>query len=271
MLIDTHCHLSELSEQELADLLRAAQESGVSRIIVIGSGYGMIGVRRTLEIVGARLSRPQITGGKTPPLQPELLCCLGVHPHEAKDMTDADFETIKNLVTSESSVVGIGEVGLDYHYLHSPKEIQHEVFARFLNLAREVKKPVMIHDRETGDDCINLIKQEGRGELIGQAHCFSGDWTLAQKYLDLGFYISVTGVITFPKANDLRDVIKKVPLDRLLVETDSPYLTPVPFRGKKNQPANVRYVVEALAQLRGISFKEMAKVTMENAGKLFGI
>ncbi len=267
MLIDTHCHLSELSEQEIAEQLHAAHEAGVSRIIVIGSGHGMVGVKRTIDIVKdnfGTLRRHVDTS-----VRPHLSCALGVHPHEAKEMTDENFETIKKLIAGESKVVGIGEVGLDYHYLHSPKDVQHTVFARFLNLAREIKKPVMIHDREAGDDCINLIKQEGRGALTGQAHCFSGDWALAQKYLDLGFYISVTGVITFPKATDLREVIKKIPLDRLLVETDSPFLTPVPFRGKKNQPAYVRYVVEELAKLKGISFEEMAKVTMENAGRLY--
>jgi TatD DNase family protein len=263
---------------------------------VVGAGYGMRGARRSVEVCCSKEiqnSKFEIRNKqgkfKIQNSKPELFCTLGVHPHEAKDMTEEDFTEIKQLISGseiqnskfkiqneeesqvQSKIVAIGEIGLDYHYFHSPKDVQRAVFSRFLELAVELKKPVMIHDRETGTECVDLIQQEGRGALVGQAHCFSGDWALAQKYLDLGFYISVTGVITFPKANQLRDVVQKIPLDRLLVETDAPFLAPVPFRGKKNQPAYVRFVVEELAKLRGISFEEMARITFENAARLFGL
>jgi TatD DNase family protein len=168
-------------------------------------------------------------------------------------------------------VVAYGEIGLDYHYDHSPRDVQRERFREQVRLARELRLPIVIHTREAQEDTIAILKEEKGGDVGGVFHCFSGDAWLAKDALDLGFYLSFSGVITFQNAVMLRDIVKTVPLDRILVETDSPYLTPVPHRGKRNEPAYVRHVAEKIAELHGISVPKVEDATSQNTKRLFGI
>ena len=167
-------------------------------------------------------------------------------------------------------MVAVGEIGLDYHYDFSPREAQQAVFVRQLDLARQVGKPIIIHDREAHGDIMATVKREGRG-LAGVFHCFSGSVEMAREVLKLGFYVSVAGPVTFANAHKLHEVVKAVPLERLLIETDSPYLTPVPFRGKRNEPAHVRYVAETVAGLLGMEVEALGAAATENTKRLFGI
>ena len=256
MLIDTHCHLSGLSESEISEQIANAKENGVERIIAIGSGYGFKDNTLTLNLTKK---------------YPQVFCTLGMHPHEAAKMTEEDYLKLSRLIVGEKKVVAVGETGLDYHYMHSPKDIQQAVFNCFIALAGSAKKPLVIHDRDCGDECVQMIKKSGQDNLKGVVHCFSGNKGLAKKYLDLGFMISFTGIITFPKADDLREIVKTTPLDRIMVETDSPFLAPVPYSGKTNQPAYVKNVAESVAQVKGLDFEEVAKVTTENAVKFFDL
>ncbi|HXF74609.1 MAG TPA: TatD family hydrolase, partial [Methylomirabilota bacterium] len=168
-------------------------------------------------------------------------------------------------------VVAVGETGLDYHYNHSPREIQRRVFVQFIDMARKTGLPLVVHEREAAKDAAELLRSEGAGRLCGVIHCFTGNYEAACRYLDLGFFLSFTGIITFKNAEPLREVVRKVPLDRMLVETDSPYLTPAPHRGKRNEPAYVRLVAEAVAQIKEISFGDVAEATTRNVGQLFKI
>lgn len=256
MLTDAHCHLSELSEPELETTLKEARTNGVTTLIAIGAGYGFDDNLKTVNITEKHEG---------------IFCALGMHPHDAKDVTDQNFLALKKLISENKKVVSVGEIGLDYHYMHSPKEVQQQVLRRFTRLALEVKKPVMIHDRDCGDDCVNILAEEDARAAGGMAHCFTGSLELAKKYLDLGFYISFSGIITFKKSEEVREVVKMVPMDRLLIETDAPFLAPEPFRGKKNQPAYVKFVAEKVAEIKNLSFEEVGKITTENAKKLFGI
>jgi TatD DNase family protein len=256
MLIDTHCHLSGLTDDDIKTVLNNAHDNGVTKLIAIGSGYGFEDNIQTVSLAKKH---------------DNIYCSLGIHPHEASTMTTEGFNALKNLITTEAKVVAVGETGLDYHYMHSPKDVQQMVFSHFIQLAQEAKKPIIVHDRECADECIQIIKKESNGNLTGVVHCFSGNKDLAKKYLDLGFMISFTGVITFKKAHELRDVVKMIPLDRLMVETDAPFLAPIPYRGKKNEPAYVKYVAECVAQIKGLSFEDVAKATTENAEGFFGL
>lgn len=253
-LTDSHCHLSELSQEELQGVLTRAKENGVDRMVAIGAGYGSEGNAKTLAL--AEKYR-------------HIICALGVHPHDAEKMREHDFDELKKLVQHER-VRCIGEIGLDYHYMNSPKEEQRTVLRRFVHLARDVKKPVMIHDRDAGDECVDILREEGAMQAGGMVHCFTGSMELARKYLDLGFYVSFTGIITFKKSEDLRAVVKMVPLDRMLIETDAPFLAPEPHRGKTNEPAFVRHVAERVAVIKGVSYEEVAQVTTGNAQRYFG-
>lgn len=256
MLIDAHCHLSELSPGDLEAVLERAKAAGVARFLAIGAGYGLEDNAKTLAIANAHA---------------EVYCALAVHPHDARLVDDANFEALAGLIRDNDKVRAVGEIGLDYHYMNSEKEPQRDVFRRFIRLAREVGKPVVIHDRECGEECPQILEEEGAGEVGGMVHCFSGTTDLAKRYLDLGFFVSFTGIITFKKADDLRAVVKMVPLNRLLIETDSPFLAPTPHRGKKNEPAFVKHVAECVAQTKGVSFEEVARVTWENAERFLGL
>ena len=253
-LLDSHCHLSQLSEEDLHAVLFRAREAGVSTLMAIGAGYGFDDNLKTLAIANRH---------------DNVYCALAMHPHDAKDVSDENFSKLKELIRNNPKVRAVGEIGLDYHYLNSPKDVQKDVLERFVNLAIELDKPVVIHDRDCGMDCADLLAAKGVGTVRGVVHCFTGTRELAERYLDLGFYVSFSGIITFKKADDLREIVKMVPPDRLLIETDAPFLAPVPHRGKPNEPAYVSLVAETVAGLRKLSPNEVATLTTANAKRLF--
>jgi len=256
MLIDSHCHLSELSKDELQEVLKLAKENQVETLIAIGAGYGFDDNLKTLKLANNH---------------DNIYCTLAMHPHDAKDVNNENFATLQKLILENEKVKAVGEIGLDYHYMNSPKDVQQDVLRKFTQMALEVGKPIVIHDRDCADDCLNILKEEAADKAGGVVHCFTGTQELANKYLDFGFHISFSGIITFKKAGDLRDIVKNVPIEKMFVETDSPFLTPVPFRGKKNQPAYVKHVAECIAEVKGISFEEVAKATTENVIKFFNL
>ncbi|MFI5267960.1 MAG: TatD family hydrolase, partial [Chloroflexota bacterium] len=197
-----------------------------------------------------------------------LFATAGLHPHDAKDFTPALMDEIRRLAR-DGKLVAIGECGLDFYRNLSPPEAQREAFVAQIELAKETGLPLVIHDRDAHESVVELLASHGaRG---GVMHCFSGDWELAKRCLDLGFYISIAGPVTYPKNEVLRDVAARVPADRIVVETDCPYLTPAPFRGKRNEPALVRLVAEEVARVRGVSDEEAFELTSRNARELFGL
>jgi len=248
--IDVHTHIDML-EQDAQAVLTAAQAAGVEHMITIGTGRD--DHPRIVEMV-ERL-RPQVYG------------TLGFHPHDAKDFDPAGEKYMRDHLNDER-IVAVGEIGLDYYYKKSEPEVQRPVFVRQMELAQEFGLPVEIHTRDAEDDTITILKQfEGR--VNGLMHCFTGTQRLADAALALGFNISISGVVTFKNAEDLRNTVKTVPLDRLHIETDAPFLTPVPFRGKKNEPAFMVHTARVVAELKGVSVDELARATTENARKLF--
>lgn len=256
MLIDAHCHLTELSADDLTLTLQRAQENGVGHLVAIGAGYGFEDNLKTLAIAKAHAN---------------IVCALAMHPHDAKDLNNENFTILEKLCAEEDKVKAIGEIGLDYHYMNSDKTVQMDVLTRFCDLAKRVHKPVVIHDRDCADDCVDALRDLQMQHTGGMVHCFSGSWELAKKYLDLNFYVSFTGIITFKKADDLRAVVKNVPIERMLIETDSPFLAPLPHRGKRNEPAFVRHVAECIATIKGIPFEVVAQTTTNNAKQFFNI
>jgi TatD DNase family protein len=191
-----------------------------------------------------------------------------MHPHDAKTVGDEVFTALHRLAT-HPRVVAVGETGLDYHYDHSPRDLQRQVFSRFIGLARETGLPIIVHEREAFPDAAELLKVEGAGELAGVIHCFTGDYAAARHYLDLGLYLSFAGIITFKNADFLREVVRKMPLGRILVETDAPFLAPAPYRGKRNEPAYVRLVAETVARIKNVSLEKVAAETAANTRRLF--
>jgi len=197
-----------------------------------------------------------------------MYATVGVHPHEASSWDEGTLDALRQLA-QHPKVVAIGETGLDFHYDFSPREQQEHAFRQNIRLARELKLPLVIHDREADETLLNVLREENASEISGVVHCFTSDIETARAVLDLGFYIGFTGIITFPKSQDLRGVVKFVPMERLLIETDAPYCAPVPHRGKRNEPAFVQYVAEKVAEVKGLSLEEVARATTENTKRLF--
>jgi TatD DNase family protein len=254
MLFDSHAHLNdEQYGDDRDEVIRRALEQGVSRILNIGFN------RETIETT---LSLAEQYGF--------IYAAVGWHPHDAATMTDEDLKWIRTL-TEHPKVVALGEMGLDYYRNYSPKEVQEEVFRRQIRLAREVGMPIIIHNREADRDVLRVLREEGAEEVGGVMHCFGGDWSMAQECLEMNFLIGLGGPVTFKNAHLPKEIAARVPLDRLLIETDSPYLAPHPHRGKRNESGYVRLVAEKIAELRGISFEEVARKTSANACRLFGI
>ncbi len=255
MLIDSHVHLDDLRyDTDRENVLQRAEAAGVETMITIGCDLATS--QAAVALAGAH---------------PQVFAAIGVHPHEAKEIKDGWYEAFRSLAR-QPKVVAYGEIGLDYHYDHSPREVQRERFREQICLARELNLPLIIHTREAQDDTVSILREEGAGDVGGVFHCFSGDAWLAKDALDMGFYLSFSGVLTFKNATMLRDVAKTVPLDRLMVETDCPYLTPVPYRGKRNEPAYVQYVAETLVEVRGNeSLESLARATADNTKRLFRI
>ncbi len=255
MLIDSHVHLDDLRyDTDRNAVLQRAEAAEVEAMITIGCDLAT--------------SRAAVTLAQA---HPRVFATIGVHPHEAKEIKEGWYEAFRSLAR-QPKVVAYGEIGLDYHYDHSPREVQRERFREQIHLARELALPLVIHTREAQEDTVTILREEGAKDLGGVFHCFSGDAWLAKDALDLGFYLSFSGVLTFKNATMLRDIAKTVPLDRLMIETDCPYLTPVPYRGKRNEPAYVQYVAETLAEVRrNGSLESIARSTMDNTKRLFRI
>ena len=256
MLIDSHAHIQgkEYAGERDAVIARA-REAGVEKIIAVGGAGDM---SSNLEAIALADSFSNIHA------------TVGMHPHDAKDVGEGELHRLREL-TSHPRVIAVGETGLDYYYSHSPHDVQCRVFSHFIHMARETGLPIVVHERDAAREAAELLREEGAGELRGVIHCFTGSYEAACAYLDLGFYVSFTGIITFKNADPLREVVRKVPLERILVETDSPFLTPVPHRGKRNEPAYVRLVAETIASVKALPLEEVAQVTSGNAQALFGI
>jgi TatD DNase family protein len=257
-MTDSHCHLADDTfASELDQVVERARDAGLERV---------------LTILAAGDPDEAAQAGKLIALWPDVRLAVGVHPHAAHEFADAPdsaADVVRRQVAATPEARAIGEIGLDYHYDFSPAAVQQQVFRAQLRLARELNRPVVIHTREADADTLAILVDEGAQAVGGVLHCFTGGPALARAGLDLGFYLSFAGILTFPKATDLRETAKLVPLDRLLVETDSPFLAPVPYRGKRNEPAHVRRVVEALAEAHGTSFQRMADQTDANFHTLF--
>lgn len=248
--IDVHAHLDML-EDTPAETLRKAKEAGVSKIVTIGTEP------KDHEFVLATAKQ----------FYPDMYCTLGVHPHQGIEWNESVGAWIEKHLP-EKEVIAVGEIGLDYYYNQSPVENQREAFRRQLDIAARHKMPVQIHTREAEQDTIEILK-EFKGQVNGLIHCFTSSQSLAEQCLDLGYNISFSGVVTFKNAESLRETCKFVPLNRLHVETDSPFLAPTPMRGKKNTPAYVVHTATLVAQLKGISLEKLAEMTNENARQLF--
>jgi TatD DNase family protein len=230
------------------------------------------GIGCALVILEAGNEAEAVQAERVAGLWSEARFSIGAHPHQAHqfgDNPERASEIVRAQFERTPLARAIGEIGLDYHYDFSPRPIQQAVFKAQVRLARELKRPIVIHTREADADTLTILRQEGSGEIAGVFHCFTGDLALANAGLDLGFYISFAGMVTFPKAAALREVARQVPLDRLLVETDSPFLAPVPHRGKRNEPAYASHVAAALADVHGVTAEELARQTLANFHTLF--
>jgi TatD DNase family protein len=255
-LVDTHNHIDvDRFDKDRDEVLRRAWDAGVEWLVIVGSGEGLPGARRALAMARE---------------MEQAFATIGVHPHEAKEWPLAENQEYRELA-SDPNVVGIGEIGLDYHYLHSPPDVQQARFREFIELAGEVGKPVVVHSREAKQDTVDILRDMRNEFPSGVMHCFSGDYKMAKACLDLGLYLSISGVVTFKNARDLREVVEKVPVERMVIETDSPYLTPAPHRGKRNEPAFVSLVAKKIAEIKKLSVQDVERITTQNARRLFGM
>ena len=249
--VDSHCHLdNEKFAADLDTVLERAAEAGVSRILCIGTGDGPPELDRAIRLAER---------------YEQILATVGVHPHEAGKVTARTYQDLRSLAVHEK-VVAFGEIGLDYHYDFSPRDVQREVFIEQLNLARELALPVTIHTREAWDDTIAILNDHWSGP--GIFHCFTGDAAQAQQALDLGFHLAFGGVLTFRTAENVREAARIVPDNRLLIETDAPYLAPIPYRGKRNEPAMMLETLKKLAEIRLTTPEQLASLTTANFERL---
>lgn len=255
LLFDSHCHLNaeQFDDAAVQQMLQAAAEYQVTRITV--PGYDVKSSARAVKLAEH---------------WPELYAAVGIHPNDANGVTEEMYDQLREWA-QHPRVVAIGEIGLDYHWETTPKEVQSAVFRRQIRLAKEVSLPIVIHDREAHGEIVTILREEGASEIGGIMHCFSGSWEMARECMNMNFMISFGGPVTFKNAKRPQEVASKVPLEYLLVETDSPYLTPEPYRGKPNQPAYVRYVADKVAALRGMELEELAQITTQNAERIFDI
>jgi len=268
VLVDSHAHLdSERYDADRDALLMRAWDAGVGTILSVGIGDGPATMHRALEISREYAGRAGM---------PRIVASAGIHPHEARLADEAAYAKLDALL-QEPEVVAAGEIGLDYFYDHSPREVQRAAFARQMEIAAARRKPIIIHCRpsdgssDAWDDTLSMIEQQWPAGLGGILHCFTGEWQHAGRALDCGFLISFAGNITYPKAKRIRDAAAQVPLDRLLVETDAPFLAPVPNRGKRNESAWVRDVAAKVAEVRGVDPDEIASRTTENFTRFFAL
>jgi TatD DNase family protein len=254
-LIDSHAHIyGHEFHDDFAEMLERAAQAGVSHIVVPG---GDLESSKEACELAARYDR--------------IYCAVGVHPHDAMRVTDKCYAIFKEMAAGNPKVVAIGEIGLDFYRDRSPREDQERVFRRFIRLARELSLPVIVHDRDAHEPTMRILREEKAAEAGGVLHCFSGDLEMARKCVDMGFFISIPGTITFAANEALREVVRGVKVEHLLLETDAPYLAPIPYRGKRNEPAYVRLVAERVAELKGLSVADVGRITTLNAKRLFGI
>ncbi|CAM4252752.1 TatD family hydrolase [Lederbergia lenta] len=254
MLFDTHVHLNdEQFNNDLEEVINRAKDAGVEYMVVVGFD------RKTITRAMQLIEKYEF-----------LYASIGWHPVDAIDMTEEDLIWIEE-TAEHPKVVALGEMGLDYHWDKSPKHIQQDVFRKQIRLAKKLKMPIVIHNRDATQDIIQIMKQENAHEVGGIMHCFSGSAEIAKECVDLNFYISLGGPVTFKNAKKPKEVAVHIPINRLLIETDCPYLAPHPYRGKRNEPAFVKLVAEEIAELKGLSLEEVAQTTTANAKKVFGI
>ncbi|MBT9142708.1 MAG: D-aminoacyl-tRNA deacylase [Dehalococcoidia bacterium] len=251
-LIDTHAHLTDNRfAHDLDEVLLRAEESGVRAMINVG--YDLSSSRRCVALA----SKSEM-----------FFAAVGIHPHEAAKVGEQALARLRQLALG-GNVVALGEMGLDYYYNHSPRNLQQELFRRQIRLAKSLSLPIIVHDRDAHEDVLTILGEEGAETVGGVLHCFSGNLNFAARCLNLGFHISLAGPVTFSNSKDLAAVAEFIPSDRLLLETDAPYLAPVPYRGKRNEPAYLLAVAEKVATLRRTTVKELSDCTTENAKKLF--
>jgi len=258
VLVDSHCHIAgpEFVE-DLAQVVTRARDVGVQRALVILAADDQAELQQATE-VSAQWA--------------DVRFSVGVHPHAAGKFAADPEEAARQVgsaIDAQPLARAVGEIGLDYHYDFAPRDVQQQVFREQIRLARRLKRPIVIHTREAEDDTFRILTEERASEIGGVFHCFTGDRDMARRVLDVGFHLSLAGIVTFPRALELKEVARMVPLDRLLVETDSPFLAPVPHRGKRNEPAHVARVAEVIAELRNTSAETVAAATSENFGRLF--
>lgn len=254
MIIDSHCHLQrETYGDELPDVIDRAVAAGVRTMVTIGSSDSIAHCTEAIELAES---------------DPRVWATVGFHPHGAHAAGPDEIAEVERLAV-HPRVLAIGEIGLDYHYDKSPRELQSSVFRSFIQVARRVGKPIVIHNRKSDDDCIAILNEERAEDVGGVIHCFTSSWELAKVALDKGFYIGFTGIVSFKNAAEVREVLRKTPRDRIVIETDSPYLAPVPFRGKRNEPAYTSNVADAVAAALEIPVEEVRAFTEANTRALY--
>jgi TatD DNase family protein len=259
VFVDSHCHIDGPEyDADRDEVIARAREAGVLTMLNVGTGDPHSGaIDRAVDLAEK---------------QEGIYAAVGVHPHDAKLFDESAEHRLVGLVRQSTRVIAWGEIGLDYHYDHSPRDVQREIFRRQLRLARELDLPVVIHSRAADDHTMTILREEMTGyRRAGVLHCFGGSLVMAQHAIALGFYISFAGNLTFKKAEELREVARAIRLDRLLIETDCPYLTPIPFRGKRNEPARVIETARCLAAIHDKEVEEIGRVTSENFATLFGV
>lgn len=251
MLVDSHCHLNFPDfVDDLPEVIERARQNGIETLVTINT-------KLTESLDVQRIAEQY----------PQIYCTVGVHPHDAQDYAGPDLKSRLIDLANHPKVIGIGETGLDYYYNHSPREPQISSFETHIEVAMELGLPVIIHTRQADEDTLKTLKKYP--QCRGVFHCFSGSSALAHEALALGYYISFSGIITFKKSDELREIVKEVPMDRILVETDAPYLAPMPHRGKRNEPAFTRHTAQMVADIKGMTFEDVAKATTENFFHLF--
>ena len=252
MIIDTHAHYDDKAfDEDRAELLQSMQGAGVGRIVNIGSSLGAC--KRTIQL----MEQYDFVYG-----------ALGIHPTDSGELTESDIEWIQENCALEKCVA-VGEIGLDYYWDEPDRAIQKKWFVRQLALAKEVKLPVVIHSRDAAQDTVDIMKAENARDLGGVVHCYSYSKELAKTFLDMGFYFGIGGVVTFNNGRKLKEVVEYLPMDRIVLETDSPYLAPVPYRGKRNDSRKLSYVVEQIATIKGLTPEEIIQTTTQNAHNLY--
>ena len=254
-VIDSHAHIYGLEfSSDFDEMLQRANDAGVEQIIVVGTDLETS--KAACELAGR---------------YDNIYCAVGIHPHDASRVTEKCYDVIREIVRSSDKVVAIGEIGLDFYRDRSPRDIQETVFRRFIRLAREVSLPIIIHDRDAHQRVMAITKEEKASDVGGVFHCFSGDLEMANECIAMGFYISIPGTLTYPSNEALRKVVRGVKIEKMLVETDCPYLTPVPHRGKRNEPAYVRLTAEKMAEVKGLTLEDVCRITTLNTQRLFNI